>query len=158
MSLNNRIYFRDRQSPEHGDSACAPVPDGARATTVTPLRFAIPKPQPRALKNDMFPRTNWSLVCAISRHNCYPIPAFLNGSVSLSSHTLGNVICFPMIPSGRWACRSILSTERTRRMHSEEMLVCGRCNVGCTCTWLGVILHYTGSKDWPVGPCVALAA
>ncbi len=157
MSLNNRIYFRDRRLPEHEDSACATVPDGARATTVTPLRFAIPKPQPRALKNDTFPRpttpqpvnldnsrgddtsTNSSLVCAISCHNCHPIPAFLNGSVSLSSHTLGNVICFPMIPSGRWARRSILSTERTRRMHYDEMVVCGCCNG--TWTWRDPPLH-----------------
>ncbi|KAH9170020.1 hypothetical protein EDB89DRAFT_1370879 [Lactarius sanguifluus] len=49
VSLNNRVYLRDYQSPEHEDSASPPVPDGARATTVTTLRFAIPEPQPRAL-------------------------------------------------------------------------------------------------------------
>ncbi|KAH9019676.1 hypothetical protein EDB85DRAFT_2153568 [Lactarius pseudohatsudake] len=51
VSLNNRIYLRDRRLPEHGDSA-GPVPDGARAIAETPLHFAKPEPQPRALKND----------------------------------------------------------------------------------------------------------
>ncbi|KAH9060357.1 hypothetical protein EDB83DRAFT_910527 [Lactarius deliciosus] len=49
VSLNNRIYLRDHQSHEHEDSASPPVLDGARATTVTTLRFAIPEPQPRVL-------------------------------------------------------------------------------------------------------------
>ncbi|KAH9019671.1 hypothetical protein EDB85DRAFT_2153562 [Lactarius pseudohatsudake] len=50
VSLNNRIYLRDRRSPEHGDNA---VPDGARAIAETPLHFATPEHQPRALKNDI---------------------------------------------------------------------------------------------------------
>ncbi|KAI9443833.1 hypothetical protein H4582DRAFT_2095253 [Lactarius indigo] len=49
VSLNNRIYLRDHQSPEHEDSAGPPVTDGAYAATVTTLRFAMPEPQPQAL-------------------------------------------------------------------------------------------------------------
>ncbi|KAH9022158.1 hypothetical protein EDB85DRAFT_379516 [Lactarius pseudohatsudake] len=52
VSLNNRIYLRDRRLPEHGDSASPPVPDGARAIAEMPLHFVTPEPQPRALKND----------------------------------------------------------------------------------------------------------
>ncbi|KAH9064471.1 hypothetical protein EDB87DRAFT_1759384 [Lactarius vividus] len=53
VSLNNRIYLRDHQSPGHGDSARPPVLDGARVITKTSLRVAAPEPQPRALKNDI---------------------------------------------------------------------------------------------------------
>ncbi|KAI9464148.1 hypothetical protein BJY52DRAFT_889927 [Lactarius psammicola] len=68
VSLNNRIYLRDHQSAEHGESAFSPIPDGARATTATPLRFPIPVPQPRALKNDTFSRrTPWPVDLGNSR-------------------------------------------------------------------------------------------
>ncbi|KAF8273647.1 hypothetical protein EI94DRAFT_1795053 [Lactarius quietus] len=53
VSLNNRIYLRDHQSPEHGDSASLPFHD---ATPITPLQFPLPEPQPRALMNRIFPR------------------------------------------------------------------------------------------------------
>ncbi|KAI9433053.1 hypothetical protein H4582DRAFT_1028077 [Lactarius indigo] len=53
VSLNNRIYLRDHQSPEYEDSACPPVLDRARVITETSLRFATPEPQPRALKDDI---------------------------------------------------------------------------------------------------------
>ncbi|KAH9019673.1 hypothetical protein EDB85DRAFT_551918 [Lactarius pseudohatsudake] len=136
VSLNNRIYLRDHQLPEYEGSASPPVPDRARATTETTLRFAIPEPQPRAL-GVIFPRstiprpmdldngrgsdtsTNWSLVCPLSYRNCYPIPTFLNGPVPLSSPTLRKVIGFPKIPSGWWA----LATQRTGRMHFDYMLM-----------------------------------
>ncbi|KAH9044166.1 hypothetical protein EDB84DRAFT_1636373 [Lactarius hengduanensis] len=136
VSLNNRIYLRDHQSPEHEESASPHVLDGARAT-VTTLRVAIPEPRPRALggisprsviprpvdldngrRSDASTNLNWSLVCAFSHHNCYPIPTFLNDPVSLSSPTLRNVIDIPKIPSGWWA----LATQRTRRMHFDESL------------------------------------
>ncbi|KAH9175033.1 hypothetical protein EDB89DRAFT_2067183 [Lactarius sanguifluus] len=52
VSLNNRIYLRDHQSHEHGDNTSSPAPDWARAIAETPLHFATPEPQPRALKND----------------------------------------------------------------------------------------------------------
>ena len=117
MSLNNRIYFRDQLSIEHGSIANILAPNGARATTPTPLRFAIPGPQPRALNTDIFPHLDitWQadqvgsrgddtsadspLVRAIFRRNRYPVLAFL--SSPLSSHVLGNAICFPEIPKGR---------------------------------------------------------
>ncbi|KAI9444140.1 hypothetical protein H4582DRAFT_2071717 [Lactarius indigo] len=53
VSLNNRIYLRDHQSPEREDSACPPVPDRARAVTETPFHFVRPEPQPRILKKDI---------------------------------------------------------------------------------------------------------
>ncbi|KAH9007604.1 hypothetical protein EDB83DRAFT_703908 [Lactarius deliciosus] len=53
VSFNNRIYLRDHQSPEHGDNASSPVPDWACAIAETPLHFAIPEPQPRALNDDI---------------------------------------------------------------------------------------------------------
>ncbi|KAH9019687.1 hypothetical protein EDB85DRAFT_552951 [Lactarius pseudohatsudake] len=91
VSLNNRIYVRDYQSPEHGDCA-TPVPDGARA--VTELRFAISEPQPRAL-GITFPRsiitrpvngrgsdtnTNWSLPYLKESHRLSEDPEWMVGT------------------------------------------------------------------------------
>ena len=94
VSLNNRIYFRDHLSLERGDIANLPASDGARDTTSTPLRFAIPELQPRALKIDISPHLNitWQadlvgirgdntstdspLVYELFCCNWYPIPAF----------------------------------------------------------------------------------
>ena len=104
MSLNNRIYFREHQSPGNGNSASLSVFKRIRATAVTSPRSAVPEPQPQASKGDTFPLysvsrpgnqdnskgddtgTDWSLVCAISCHKCYQIPTFLNGLVSLQPH------------------------------------------------------------------------
>ncbi|KAI9457790.1 hypothetical protein BJY52DRAFT_455361 [Lactarius psammicola] len=47
VSLNNRIYFREHQLPEHGNSASLMVSDGVRATALSLPRFAVPEPQPR---------------------------------------------------------------------------------------------------------------
>ncbi|KAH9062357.1 hypothetical protein EDB87DRAFT_1682020 [Lactarius vividus] len=49
VSLNNRIYFRDHQPPEHDDSASSLVLDGACSAPVTTHCFTIPEPQPQAL-------------------------------------------------------------------------------------------------------------
>ncbi|KAI9439542.1 hypothetical protein H4582DRAFT_2074904 [Lactarius indigo] len=46
VSLNNRIYFRDHQAPELGDSVFITLPNRVRATTQSTLRFAVPEPQP----------------------------------------------------------------------------------------------------------------
>ncbi|KAH9077842.1 hypothetical protein EDB83DRAFT_1523341 [Lactarius deliciosus] len=91
VSLNNRIYVRDHQSPEHA----TPVPDGAR--TVTELRFAISEPQPRAL-GITFPRsiitrpvdlgngrgsdtnTNWSLPYLKESHRLSEDPEWMVGT------------------------------------------------------------------------------
>jgi hypothetical protein len=56
VSLNNRIYLRDHQSPEYGNSGSPPSPVGARPSTMPPLEFALPEPQPRAIMNRIFPR------------------------------------------------------------------------------------------------------
>jgi hypothetical protein len=56
VSLNNRIYLRDHQLPEHGDSGSPASPAGARLTTMPPLEFTLPEPQPRAIMNRIFPR------------------------------------------------------------------------------------------------------
>ncbi|KAH9077833.1 hypothetical protein EDB83DRAFT_2548801 [Lactarius deliciosus] len=147
VSLNNRIYLRDYPSPEYEGSASPPVPDGAHATTVTTLRFAIPEPQPRRALSVIFPRstiprpvdldngrgndtsTNWSLVGPFSC-NCYPIPTFLNGPVPLSSPTFRNVIG-SKIPSGWWA----LATQRTGRMHFDDVAVAMRVRLGLSYFW-----------------------
>jgi len=54
VSLNNRIYLRDHQLPEHGDSVSPPSPVGVRPP-MTPLEFALPEPQPRALMDRILP-------------------------------------------------------------------------------------------------------
>jgi hypothetical protein len=56
VSLNNRIYFREHQLPEHGDSVHIPVhlpvSDRQRrqATALSSLRFAESEPQPQSSK------------------------------------------------------------------------------------------------------------
>ncbi|KAI9457787.1 hypothetical protein BJY52DRAFT_1212427 [Lactarius psammicola] len=50
VSLNNRIYFRDHKSTEHGDNVV--VSDGVRATALSLPRFAVPAPQPRTPTGD----------------------------------------------------------------------------------------------------------
>ena len=139
VSLNNRIYFREHQPPEHGDSAYLTVSDRVRAPAVTSPCFAVPEPQLQESRSDISSVYTISrpddgkggddtiadsyLVCAISCYSCYPIPTFLNSSVSLSSHTLSNFICFPEIPSGLWARHPILTAERTRCMDYDEKWV-----------------------------------
>ncbi|KAH9057679.1 hypothetical protein EDB87DRAFT_1685995 [Lactarius vividus] len=54
VSLNNRIYFREHQPPEYGDSASLTVSDGVRATSLPSLRFAITEPQSRTQTSDNF--------------------------------------------------------------------------------------------------------
>ncbi|KAI9451309.1 hypothetical protein BJY52DRAFT_120522 [Lactarius psammicola] len=54
VSLNNRIYFREHQPPEHGDSAYLTVSDRVCTTAVTPPCFAIPEPQLRESRGDIF--------------------------------------------------------------------------------------------------------
>ncbi|KAH9022159.1 hypothetical protein EDB85DRAFT_379932 [Lactarius pseudohatsudake] len=53
VSLNNRIYLRGHKSLESGDNVFppVPVPDGARAATMTPPHPTKPEPQLRALVN-----------------------------------------------------------------------------------------------------------
>ncbi|KAH9064493.1 hypothetical protein EDB87DRAFT_1829200 [Lactarius vividus] len=92
VSLNNRIYLRDYQSPEHEDHA-TPVPDRARAVTETSLGFAISEPQPRAL-GITFPRsiitrsvgdtnTNWSLPYLKESHRLSEDPEWKVGTCDL---------------------------------------------------------------------------
>ncbi|KAH8998242.1 hypothetical protein EDB86DRAFT_3149034 [Lactarius hatsudake] len=54
VSLNNRIYFRERKPPVHGDSACLTVSDRVRATTLSSgsFRFAVPESQSRTPTGD----------------------------------------------------------------------------------------------------------
>ncbi|KAH9171429.1 hypothetical protein EDB89DRAFT_2243421 [Lactarius sanguifluus] len=54
VSLNNRIYFREHQPPEHGDSTSLTVSDGVRATALSSLRFAVTEPQSRTPTSDNF--------------------------------------------------------------------------------------------------------
>jgi len=55
LSLNNRIYFREHQPPEHGDSVQLPVSERIRPTALSSLRFTIPEPQTEASKVVVFP-------------------------------------------------------------------------------------------------------
>ncbi|KAI9445946.1 hypothetical protein H4582DRAFT_2069310 [Lactarius indigo] len=52
VSLNNRIYFRDRQSPGHGNDAVLPV--SKRLHTMSPGSI-VPEPQPRASMGVILP-------------------------------------------------------------------------------------------------------
>ncbi|KAH9019180.1 hypothetical protein EDB85DRAFT_2009461, partial [Lactarius pseudohatsudake] len=54
VSLNNRIYFRDRQSSERGDNASILDSDQLRATTVTSLHFVGTGPRSQAPTDDSF--------------------------------------------------------------------------------------------------------
>ncbi len=89
VSFNNRIYFREHQLPEHGDSACLTVSGRVRATALSSLGFAVPGPQSRTPTVDNFQlcaivqtveldkgkgddtSINWSPVSRISRYTCY---------------------------------------------------------------------------------------
>jgi hypothetical protein len=51
MSLNNRIYFRDHQSPERSGFQ---VSDRVHATAATSLHFAGTGPQSQGLTDDSF--------------------------------------------------------------------------------------------------------
>ncbi|KAI9445944.1 hypothetical protein H4582DRAFT_2069308 [Lactarius indigo] len=87
VSLNNRIYFREHELPGHGDCAYLTVSDRVRAAVPTPPFFAVHEPRLQESK--------------VSCDSSYPIPMFLTDSVSLSSHTISNVIRFPETPNGR---------------------------------------------------------
>ncbi|KAH9032050.1 hypothetical protein EDB85DRAFT_2238161 [Lactarius pseudohatsudake] len=54
VSLNNRIYFRDHQAPEHSDNACITVSVRVHATARSSISFAVPEPQPRTPTGDDF--------------------------------------------------------------------------------------------------------
>lgn len=54
VSLNNRIYFRDRVSPEDRNSPRFTVSDLFRTKTVTPPSFSGAAPRPRASTSDAF--------------------------------------------------------------------------------------------------------
>ncbi|KAI9451315.1 hypothetical protein BJY52DRAFT_1353063 [Lactarius psammicola] len=47
VSFNNRIYFREHQLPEHGESAFLTVSGRVRATALSSFCFAVPEPQLR---------------------------------------------------------------------------------------------------------------
>ncbi|KAH9066146.1 hypothetical protein EDB87DRAFT_1589120 [Lactarius vividus] len=47
VSLNNRIYFREHLSPEHGDSPHPMISDRVRPTALSSLNFAVLEPRPR---------------------------------------------------------------------------------------------------------------
>ena len=94
MSLNNRIYLREHQPSEYGDSATITVSNQVRATAPSSLIFAVPELQTQAPKGVIFPvypisrsvnldysSTDLSPVRAI-----YLIPPFLNDSVYLQPH------------------------------------------------------------------------
>ncbi|KAN0128020.1 hypothetical protein V8E53_014197, partial [Lactarius tabidus] len=82
VSLNNRIYFREHQTPGHDNSTCLAVSDRVRTMTLSPLSCVVPEPQSRA-SNGVISHfildcnkgddasTDLSLVCVI-----YLIPAF----------------------------------------------------------------------------------
>jgi hypothetical protein len=139
MNLNNRIYLRDHQLPVYGNSGSPPSAVGARPSTMPPLEFSLPEPQLQAIINHTFPHfiisrpvdldngrsdDTSSLVCAVFLHTAILSDSrILTSSVSLSSDTLRNVIYFPKILSGRWACLSVLSTERTRCINYNETWV-----------------------------------
>jgi hypothetical protein len=54
VSLNNRIYFREHQLPEHGDSVHLPVSD-RQAIALSSLSFAESEPQPQSSKVVILP-------------------------------------------------------------------------------------------------------
>ncbi|KAH9009655.1 hypothetical protein EDB84DRAFT_1170099 [Lactarius hengduanensis] len=54
VSLNNRIYFRDHQAPEHSDNACITVSVRVHSTARSSISFAVPEPQPRTPTGDDF--------------------------------------------------------------------------------------------------------
>ncbi|KAH8985330.1 hypothetical protein EDB86DRAFT_2338451 [Lactarius hatsudake] len=54
VSLNNRIYFRDRRSSERGDNTSILDSDQLRATAMTSLQFAGTGPRSRAPTVDSF--------------------------------------------------------------------------------------------------------
>ncbi|KAI9445947.1 hypothetical protein H4582DRAFT_517421 [Lactarius indigo] len=55
VSLNNRIYFRDHQPPEQGDTPhLTTVSDRVHATALSPIRFAPPEPRPRTPTMDNY--------------------------------------------------------------------------------------------------------
>ncbi|KAF8264988.1 hypothetical protein EI94DRAFT_1736999 [Lactarius quietus] len=55
VSLNNRIYLRDRLPPGYRDTARSTVSDRVRATIVTPPRSSGPEQRSRASTSDAFP-------------------------------------------------------------------------------------------------------
>ena len=55
VSLNNRVYFRKNQPPEHGDSVHLPLSDQVRATALSSLRFAVSEPEPEVSKGVVLP-------------------------------------------------------------------------------------------------------
>ncbi|KAI9453519.1 hypothetical protein BJY52DRAFT_832579 [Lactarius psammicola] len=55
VSLNNRIYFRERQSPGRSNNASNPVSERVRVTAVASPFFAVVKPQPQASGGVTFP-------------------------------------------------------------------------------------------------------
>ncbi|KAH8996594.1 hypothetical protein EDB92DRAFT_2034646 [Lactarius akahatsu] len=54
VTLNNRIYFRDHWSPEHGDSARVTFSGRVRAAALTSLSFVGADPQSQASTSDSF--------------------------------------------------------------------------------------------------------
>ena len=58
MSLNNRIYFRENQPPEHGDSVHLPVSDRVHAIALSSLSFAVSEPEPEVSKGVVLPLYN----------------------------------------------------------------------------------------------------
>ncbi|KAI9433049.1 hypothetical protein H4582DRAFT_2061377 [Lactarius indigo] len=104
VSLNNRIYLRGHKSFEHGGNTFppVPVPDEARAATMTPHHFATPSPQPRAL------------VGVISPRSITPWPVELDKSGNNTSTD------YPPVLSGPWARRSVLMAKKTRNMEYHE--------------------------------------
>ncbi len=177
MSFNNRIYFREHQPPEHGDSAYLTVSDRVRTTALSPHCFAIPEPQPQTPTADNFQlctisqtveldkskgddtSINWSLVSRISRYS-FPLQLLSYTDVSdwpgsLSSPTLGNTICFLTTPSVRSTCFPPLMTDRTRWIDYDEKWVWPlQWNLPLVATF-DVTFDRVGSRDRPAELCVA---
>ena len=55
VSLNNRIYFREHQPPEHGDSIHLPGVTDHQATALSSLSLAESEPQPQSSKAVILP-------------------------------------------------------------------------------------------------------
>ncbi|KAH9009749.1 hypothetical protein EDB83DRAFT_2322653 [Lactarius deliciosus] len=165
VSLNNRIYFRDRRSSERGDNASILDSDQLRATAVTSLHFA--GTQSRAPTVDSFqPSTSIQTVELNTRKgddtsiNWSPLLSDSNVSErfgSPSSPTLGNVIYFLVTPSVRSTRCPPSMVKGTRSMGYSERWVAMAMRLGSVATLDATFVRLHGQRRLArVGPCVSL--